>query len=975
MPATDRRLIEDFLPIAAIGAESGREKSTRKGHISTLHLWWARRPLVASRAAVYAALVPSPDGLGTGAPRASAERAAAGKFVEQLCKYPGTGTVIRVAQQQILAVHAERLSRETGRTVSVDDLVLGVAPRPKVLDMFAGGGAIPLEAARLGCDAYALDLNPVAHLIELCTILYPQRYGKLDGAARGSADDGTWNGLSKEVEHWGRWVLDRVKAEIGGLYPLIPDPSPDAGESQQSEMRFATQGLSQGPVGRPLLTPVAYLWTRTVRCKNPTCGATVPLVRQTWLCKRKGRYVAMRLTARSGEKRVRFDIVETQAADALGFDPEGFSKGGNAVCPFCGTVADVDYVKREGGEGRIGYQAMAVVCTQKGHVGKRYLPVGSTPGAAPDELEIAARIAALGSRWNVDVPHEPLPPQGTLGFRVQAYGIRRWGDLFLPRQQLCLLLFAAAIHEAEQLVRDNTADVEKAKAISSYLGLALDRVAMFGNTLCAWYYQEQAVSGTFSRQALPMLWDFAEVSLHADISGGIEGGIARIVEAIELVSDLPPAKDVVRGAAQELPFDSGSMDAVITDPPYYDNIPYADLSDFFYVWLKRAIGQLYPEHFASELTPKKVEAIAEPARYGGNKLTAKTKYEEMMMTSFREAWRVLKPEGIMVVVYAHKTTLGWSTLVEALRGAGFTVTEAWPVDTEGPGRLRAHGSAALATSIFLVARKREGASVGSYEGEVRPELELLIRERVDVLWGMGIAGADLVIAAVGAGLRAFSRFASVEYANGEEVPAERFLAEVEGLVLETLLEKIFGLAGSGVSAIDGPSRLYVLWRFAYGAVELEAGEAIVFTYGQPVELDGPRGVSSGSRPLVQKKKASFRLLDFTERGASDRLGLSTNAVAASLIDVLHRALWLLEHDPGQLATFLSEANPDADGLRLLAQTLAGAGLKGNPAENGRPAITTTGAEQTALAKLLANWRTLIEQQLPAPQGPLFAASV
>jgi len=230
----------------------------------------------------------------------------------------------------------------------------------------------------------------------------------------------------------------------------------------------------------------------------------------------------------------------------------------------------------------------------------------------------------------------------------------------------------------------------------------------------------------------------------------------------------------------------------------------------------------------------------------------------------------------MTVVYAHKTTLGWATLVDALREAGFIVTEAWPLDTEKPGRLRAQESAALASSIFLVARKREGNETGSYEDEVQSKLDHIVRERVDTLWKMGITGADLVIAAVGAGLRAFTRFARVEYANGEEVPAEKFLAEVEGVVLETLLEKIFGVAGSGVAAVDGPSRFYVLWRYTYKAAEMDAGEAIVFTYGQNVELDGQNGLSSGSRALVEKKKGKYRLYDFTERG-DDRTGFRAEA--------------------------------------------------------------------------------------------------
>ena len=320
----------------------------------------------------------------------------------------------------------------------------------------------------------------------------------------------------------------------------------------------------------------------------------------------------------------------------------------------------------------------------------------------------------------------------------------------------------------------------------------------------------------------------------------------------------------------------------------------------------------------------------------------------------------------MVVVYAHKTTLGWATLVDALRQAGFTVTEAWPVDTEMKSRLRSMDSAALASSIFIVARKREGAATGAYEDQVRPELDEIVRERVDTLWRMGITGADLVIAAVGAGLRAFTRFARVEYANGEEVPAEKFLAEVEGVVLETLLEKIFRVAGAGVSAVDGPTRFYVLWRYTYGTAEMDAGEAIVFTYGQNVELDGPNGLSTGARALVEKKKGKYRLRDFTERGKDEKLGQPReDGKAVPLIDTLHRVLWLMENEPRKLNRFLEEARPDRERLRLVAQTLAGTALEGSGLE-GAPGVTTTAAEAAALKKLAANWRALVEQRVALP---------
>jgi putative DNA methylase len=322
MQATDQRLIEDYIPIEAISAEARREKSIRKGHIAMLHLWWARRPLVAARAAVYGALTPAP------ADKKRAKQAV--DFVTDLCKHPGSPSVIAEARRHLLEAHAERLTAErvgaglapAQATVTAEDIEAGRAPRPRVLDMFAGGSAIPLEALRLGCEAYALDFNPVAHLIQLCTLVYPQQYGAADPAAHGCADPstgsgGTWAGLAAEVEHWGKWVLQQVKGEIGDLYPPIPDPTAaPAGEGPgQLGMDWAAPADPHGS-GPRMLTPAAYLWTRTVRCKNPACGGTVPLAWQTWLAKKEGRYIALQADAETNrdkaasERTVRFQVVE-----------------------------------------------------------------------------------------------------------------------------------------------------------------------------------------------------------------------------------------------------------------------------------------------------------------------------------------------------------------------------------------------------------------------------------------------------------------------------------------------------------------------------------------------------------------------------------------------------------------------------------------------------------------------------------------
>ena len=966
----DLRLIEDYIPIEAISKEARREKSIRKGHISTLHLWWARRPLVASRAAVYGALVPAPGD------KDAAKEAA--DFVTKLCKYPGNPELIAQAEEHILEAHANRLTDEGGELITVEDIKAGRAPRPKVLDMFAGGGAIPLEALRLGCQAYALDLNPVAHIIELCTLVYPQKYGVPDPSAKGCSEDGTWAGLAAEVEHWGKWVLEKVKAEIGDLYPPIPDPKVEKEKSQPKQMNMnlaIREDAAQYQEG--MLTPVAYLWTRTVTCKNPSCGATVPLARQTWLAKKKatktspGRFIALKtITADKNtektQKKVRYQVVEANTEDGLGFDPKTGSKGGNAPCPFCGTVNDSAYVKAEGQAGRIGVQPMAVVCARPKERGKVYLGVDDVPADIwPDEDAIWTRIRKLEVE-SQDDPDGPLtaPDEmilGKLADQVPNYGMSSFGKLFSPRQLLFILSVTKQARIAYQNIQGKNYSTHRANAIITYIAFAIDKMALRANTFCTWATTSSGGRHTqaFGRQALEMTWDFSEPNPFSNASGSFWLAIEDTAVHATILSNIENYGEAKRASATDLQYPNHSFDAIITDPPYYDNIIYADLSDFFYVWLKRLLSPVYPEHFSSNLTPKKKEIVASPWR-NESRDAAKSFYEDLFSESLQNAFFALKPDAPLVIVYAHKTTVGWSTLVDALRIAGFEVTEAWPIHTELTGHRKAD-TASLASSIFLVARKRDSAATGSYENEVRLELQRIVRERVERLWAQGITGADLVIACVGAGLRAFTRFAQVEYANGQPVPAETYLAEVEGVVLESLLEKLFGVSGGGVGRVDPVTRFYILWRFAYRHAALDAGEAIVFAYPQRVELDGPGGLTSGANPLVKKEKGKYTLLDFTRRGAKDELGLpDENGKPSSLVDVLHRLLYLVENQPASIPAYLDQARADLEHLRLVAQTLAGQTLSGNGNGGGHSLVAAKGAEAAALRKLRTNWRTLIE---------------
>jgi len=889
----DRRLIEDLIPVAEISRASASEKvGGRKGHPSTLHLWWARRPLAAARAAVYATLVRADD---------VSEAARSAEYFRELCRWGADDARIAEARERVLAAN-------------------GGEP-PKVLDMFAGGGAIPLEAARLGCEATAVELNPVAHLIELCMLDYPQRFGP---------------SLADDVRDWGARWAERAWERVGHLYPPV--------EFCQGHEQLGFDGGASAKAGR---RPLAYLWTRTVVCPNPKLGEHhIPLVRQTWLARKKNRYVALEPVVDSDALEVHWKVIEVAGRDMLGFDPAGFSSRGRATCFLCGASVDADYVKREGRAGRIGTAPLAAVLPHPTGRGRHYV----TPDvyAMPSEEECRAVIEEL----DVEPPVEEIAERDTLNFKVPLYGLTRFRDLFTPRQlaTLCSLAQGARDIHAEMLA-DGLAP-ERARAVCASLALVLDRVADYSNCLCNWHSASggEKVNHAFARQALPMVWDFAEANPFAGSSGDVRRFLDNACDVIRQVAEVGSQSKVMRTSATNVPVDDETYDAVITDPPYYDNISYADLSDFFYVWLKRSIGPLFPEHLQGDLTPKRREMIVAPYRHEGGKDAARAFYEDEMEEAFREAHRVLKPGAPLVCVYAHKTTLGWASLVEALRRAGFSITEAWPLDTEMPERSIGQGTASLASSIFLVARRRDGDGAGDY-GAVLTELDAIVEERLDRLTEAGVSGSDLVIATIGAGLRSFTRHSKVERANGEDVPVETFIDEAQSRVLNAILAKVYGLA-DGVGAIDPRTRFYVISRFAFGYAEVEFDEANNLARSAGVELSG---LADGKAPLVKIKKDKVAFLDYGDRGESPELGLVSNGANAPLIDVLHGVLWRAGHRREKLHEYLVQARFDPDALRAVAQALQGKALRAEG--ESKP------DEAQACERLLGAWKSLVDDNL------------
>lgn len=908
MKNEDQRLIEDYIPILQISRESTREKigghQISKGMPRNLHLWWARRPLAASRAAVYAALVPALS--------ADTDRKKLDAFFEKLCHWP-TIEGIGEAREQIMKAFGGR--------------------PPKVLDPFAGGGAIPLEMVRLGCETYGVDLNPVAYLINLCTNVYPQQFGAK---------------LKEQVEVWGTKLINNVKAEVGDLYPAIPDPAAKEHGKKAKQMDL----MAGAAKGAATLTPVAYLWTRTVPCpETPNRPAhAVPLVRQTWLVRKNKRYVALKMVPDRKSMRVRFEVVTAESEEEMGFDPADFSERGEASCQLCGNTVSLDYIKEQGKRGKMGYLPMALVCFDKGVRGKQYFALNeSIP-----EKTIEARLKALAEEHALAPPDEPIQDKDTMNIKVPLYGLSKFSDLFTPRQLLMLLSFAKHIRLAHTEMLAEGMKQDLAVAVTTYLGMLLDRLVDRSSTLCHWDNSAEKTANTYARQALPMVWDFSETNPFGSSSGSVEEALKQILLVVDHCAKTGTPAKMVRGSATKLPFDDESLDAVVTDPPYYDNISYSDLSDFFYVWLKRSVGHLYPEHFSGDATPKKSEIIAANYRHE-SKDAARTAYEQMMEEALRECRRVLKPGCPLVAVYAHKTSAGWATMIRALRRSRFVVTEAWPLDTEMPDRAGQMNTAHLATSIFIVARRRESEATGDYQREVRPELQRILAERVRTLFKLGVSGSDLIIASLGAGLRAYTQFAKVELPNGDELGEEAFLDEVQREALEIVLEQVLHCDRHGVSTMDKPTQFYVLGRFEYAEESVDYGEVNILAKGVGVEVDGMHGLSAGCFPLVNVTKSAVALLDYAARGNDEDLGLPQNGAAAPLIDVLHRLLWLSENSPAMVSEFLDGARPDGDKLRLVAQALAGRTIT----EQGG----TRSAEQQALDRILASWRNVVEQTL------------
>ena len=906
-----KRLIEVAFPLKQVSLDSVHEKNVRHGHISTLHIWPARRPLAASRAALIATLLPDP---GDAEERRDILLRMAGRVTEKVERKRVNGRVVERVKEETSGgiLH---WGRENGQDLEWfrKEIRKAYGGRvPKVLDPFAGGGAIPLEAMRLGCEVTAMDINPVAWFILKCTLEYPQKlagqtrplpefaladrefmeallkakgfkgarlrtflermgHGKGEGVQLGdlSQDDSLDQAdLTWHVRAWGRWVLARARKELASYYPTYAEYQPltPTGEEEQRPLRLLDldeNGVAQlDPLNAELndnylkdpdnprwvaKPTVAYLWARTVACKQ--CRATLPLLKTRWLCKKDTKRVLLTMEPDTDRTGVIFGVQPNvpqnggNAAQRREHDKRigaGTMSRTGATCPWCGVIMTMEDIRVEGQAGRLGTEMTAVIVDGGKKRGKEYrLPTNY-------ELEVSDVATDKLQSHYLDIPYglpeEPTPKAGigaSRAFSVDGYGLDTWSKLFTSRQLVTQSVLIKAITEARSEI-SHLHEPEVTDAIVGFLACIMDRQADYGSTGCIWVNTNEHMGHQFSRFALPIIWDVAEVCPFTTASGGLESAydwVTRVVDHLQTATEYAPAPSVeLKSAITE---QSNLYDAIITDPPYYDAIPYSDLMDFFHIWLRRFaynVSSSLQDSFISRLGPKwdtdaeDGELIDDASRFDGNQILSKQNYEDGMARAFRICLDALKPDGRLIVVFANKSPSAWETLAAALIRAGFVVDGSWPIQTERQTRLRSVNSAALASSIWLVCRKRPPVRPG-WDNIVLDEMRENITQQLRDFWDAGIRGPDFVWAATGPALEAFSKYPAVRKANapGEVMPVPEFLREVRRMVVDFVVGRVLTRGGEeAVTGLDDVTTYYLLHRNDFGMEDAPVGGCILY---------------------------------------------------------------------------------------------------------------------------------------------------
>lgn len=868
IPKDCKRLAEVDFPIAEVSRHAAREKSIRHGHPSTLHLWWARRPLASSRAVLLALLWPDPCDLLC--PAEFKEQAR--KLLPQVggCNPGITDEDLRKALLKFIANFAnwDNAAQRTYLDVSraLVKAAHGEEP-PLVVDPFAGGGSIPLEALRLGCEAFASDLNPVACLILKVMLEDIPRHGPK---------------LAEELRRIGVEIKRQAEKELADLYPKDPDGA----------------------------TPIAYLWARTVRCESPNCGAEIPLVRSLWLCKKASRKRALRYQVKwQNEKgrspEVEFEIFEPKAEKDV---PSGTVTRAKATCIACGGVLPPERVRAQlaaqrGGADVIfdakgrrtgGARMLAVVTLRPGEAGRHYrLPHDRdyAPITKASNLKTTLAGEKLPTGQSA-IPEEPTPIGGGSGagraFSLRTYGVTKFSEFHNVRQVVALATFCTRLlgkNSGEEIV------------------LALGKLVDLANAFCEWEPNAECPRHVLSNGRIKPSWDYVEGVATGGSSGSFVVCAENLALGVASVRGITGVASVQLLPSQSCSLPDESAHVWFTDPPYYDAIPYSDLSDFCFVWLKRALTDHFlmkdPFNSSNPLTPKDSELVQDEAKKVAGRAKDGAFFEAGMAVAFTEGRRVLKEDGVASVVFAHKTTEGWEALLTGMIRGGWTITGSWPIATEMGSRLRARESAALATSVHLICRPRsDDAGVGDWAGVLR-ELPKRVGDWMERLQGEGVRGADLVFACIGPALEIFSRYAKVETADGREVALAEYLEKVWEVVGRSALAQVLGTAeakarNGAAGAVEEDARLTALFLWTLQSTNgdphpdpLQGGEGdeleedddkegssrskangftlvfdVVRRFAQPLGIDLPKWEGR----IIETKKGVVRLFSIAERG-------------------------------------------------------------------------------------------------------------
>jgi putative DNA methylase len=856
MTVTRKKLIEVALPLEAINDASAREKSIRHGHPSTLHLWWARRPLAAARAVIFAQMVDDPSSCTDLFPTKKAqerERQRLFRIIEDLVEWENTTNekVLQTARDEIWQSWRRACADNADHPRSKE--LFNRNKLPAFADPFAGGGALPLEAQRLGLEAHASDLNPVAVLITKAVIEIPSKFvGKSPVHPEVRKDNilfkREWHGLhglAEDVCQYGMWMRNEAEKRIGYLYPKI-----------EITKEMARERPDLNPLVGQKLTVMAWLWARTVRSPNPAfANIEVPLASTFMLSTKAGKEAYVKPVFEDGGYRFTVKLGKPKNEK----DAQNGTKSGGShssfLCLMSGTPMPFEYLRAEGKAGRIGTRLMAIVA--EGDHGRVYL--------APTVEHEAAAMKAI-PEWKPDVEISHWPGRTN----VVEYGLTQFGNLFTPRQLVVLTTFSDLVQEVLKVVHCDArtaglADDGKhlwnggsgasayAEAVAVYLALAVDKLADRNSTVCAWASLREHARNTFGRQAIPMVWDFAESNSLSDSSGNFEGGIVSIVAALQSLNPKVPGH-VKQADAQSQ--DIATAKVISTDPPYYDNIGYADLSDFFYVWLRKTSKTVFPDLFTTLAVPKAHELVAVAHRHGSKK-EAETFFLNGMAQAMRRLAEQSHAAFPVTIYYAFKqseserdegtSSTGWETFLDAVIRADFAITGTWPMRTELGRRMIGAGTNALASSIVLVCRPREANTLTTTRREFMSVLKSELPGALTHLQRGNIAPVDLAQAAIGPGMAVYTRYSKVLDPEGKPLAVREALALINQVLDEALAEQ--------EGDFDVDSRWALAWYEQHGFVEGEFGVANVLAQAKNTGMNGL--VEAG---IIESRRGKVRLL-------------------------------------------------------------------------------------------------------------------